>query len=389
MTQDGGSGRRPLAGNGAGTVAPRLRALLHELGTSDDDIDRAAAEGTLPLLVVERLAMPEPASHDIASVSARTGMPESQIADIWRSLGFAQPRPGELVFSDGDLETLREVGQLMAADITSPELILHMSRVIGSSVARIASAHADVIGTRASPADPSETLSDERLVTGASTVLPLVPRVLEATWRRHLSAAARRRMALAVTGEEGLGVVGFADLVGFTALSQQVTDRELAVIVDQFEDLAFEVVTAGGGRVVKMIGDEVMFTVATPEAGAEIALALAEGTRAADELSDVRVGLAHGPLLEREGDLYGPVVNLASRVTRIAYPGSILVSESVHERLVDDPGYVLRAMRPRYLKDIGKVPLWVLRRAQGSESRFAARRRALRRATRARVDPSP
>jgi adenylate cyclase len=370
-------------------VAPRLRATLHELGTEDEEIDRAASEGTLPLLAVERLVMPETPCHDIAAVSAHTGMAEDQIAHIWRSLGFAQPRPGELVFTDGDLETLAEVGALMAADVTSPELILHMSRVIGSSVARIASAHADVIGTRASPADPSEVLSDERIITGASTVLPLVPRVLEATWRRHLSAAARRRMALAVTGEEGVGVVGFADLVGFTALSQQVTDEELAVIVDQFEDLAFEVVTAGGGRVVKMIGDEVMFTVATAGAAAEIALALAEGTRAADELSDVRVGLAQGPLLEREGDLFGPVVNLANRITRIAYPGSIVVGESVRDRLADDSGYVLRSMRPRYLKDIGKVPLWVLRRAQGSESRFAARRRALRRATRARVDPSP
>ena len=389
MTDDGDRdvGRSPPPAV-APAVAPRLRATLHELGTDDGEIDRAASEGTLPLLAVERLVMPEPACHDIASVSARTGMPEVQIALIWRSLGFAQPRPGELVFTDGDLETLVEVGELMAADITSPELILHMSRVIGSSVARIASAHADVIGTRASPADPSEVLTDERIITGASTVLPLVPRVLEATWRRHLSAAARRRMALAVTGEEGTGVVGFADLVGFTALSQQVTDRELAVIVDQFEDLAFEVVTAGGGRVVKMIGDEVMFTVAAAGAAAEIALALAEGTRAADELSDVRVGLALGSLLEREGDLFGPVVNLANRITRIAYPGSIVVSESVRDRLAEDPGYVLRSMRPRYLKDIGKVPLWVLRRAQGSESRFADRRRALRRATRARVDPS-
>jgi adenylate cyclase len=378
----------PDPGRSPPEVSPRLRATLHDLGTGDDEIDRAASEGTLPLLAVERLVMPEPACHDIASVSAHTGMPESQIAHIWRSLGFAQPRPGELVFTDGDLETLAEIGELMAADITSPELILHMSRVIGSSVARIASAHADVIGTRTSPSDPTEVMSDERIITGASTVLPLVPRVLEATWRRHLSAAARRRMALAVTGEEGLGVVGFADLVGFTALSQQVTDQELAVIVDQFEDLAFEVVTAGGGRVVKMIGDEVMFTVATAEASAEIALALAEGTRAADELSDVRVGLAQGSVLEREGDLFGPVVNLANRITRIAFPGSIVVSESVRDRLADDSGYVLRSMRPRYLKDIGKVPLWVLRRAQGSESRFAARRRALRRATRARVDPS-
>ena len=372
---------------GEAAVAPRLRATLRELGASDEEIDRAAADRALPMLVVERLMLPDPPTHDIAAVSAHTGMPEEQIAHIWRSLGFAQPRPGELVFTDGDLETLAQVGGLMAAEVTSPDLILHMSRVIGSSVARIASAHADVIGDRVAPAGPSEALPDERLITAASTILPLVPRVLEATWRRHLHAAARRRTALALTGEEVAGVVGFADLVGFTALSQQVTDQELAAIVDEFEDLAFEVVTDGGGRVVKMIGDEVMFTVATPAAGAEIALALAEGTREADQLSDVRVGLDHGTVLEREGDLYGPVVNTASRITRIAFPGSIVVSESMRDALFDHQEYVLRAMRARYLKDIGRVPLWVLRRAQGAESRFADRRRKLGLATRARVAP--
>ena len=85
-----------------------------------------------------------------------------------------------------------------------------------------------------------------------------------------------------------------------------------------------------------MIGDEVMFTVDAPVAAAEIALALSEGTRGADELSDVRVGMAYGPLLEREGDLYGPVVNLASRITAIAFPGSIVVGPSMRDELADN-----------------------------------------------------
>jgi len=192
---------------------------------------------------------------------------------------------------------------------------------------------------------------------------------------------------MTLAGTPQAGVVGFADLVGFTALSQQVSDEELAAIVEQFEDLAFDVITAGGGRVVKMIGDEVMFTVDTAQAAAEIALALAEGTRRADELSDLRVGLAQGPLLERESDLYGPVVNLASRVTAIAFPGTIVVSESVFDRLSGTRDYVLRSMRPRYLKDIGRVPLWGATPAGAGRGPVADRRRALRDAVRARVEP--
>jgi adenylate cyclase len=159
-------------------------------------------------------------------------------------------------------------------------------------------------------------------------------------------------------------VVGFADLVGFTSLAQQVTDEELALVVDQFERLAYDVVVAGGGRVLKMIGDEVMFLVEDPVAAAEVALGLAEASRDAAELSDVRVGLALGPVLEREGDAYGPTVNLASRITAIAYPGSVVVSPELRAALEGDETYTFRGMRPRFLKHIGRVSLSVLRHSE-------------------------
>ncbi len=369
-----------------------VRDMLSELGVSADELAQAEREGTLPLLAVERLMVPEAATYDLAAVSERTGLDVDQVRNLWRTLGYPVPRPDEVAFSDADVEILTEVGQLMEGDMASADLVLQMSRVIGSSMARIASSQVDVISARVagsprSAAVADAELTDEQIVVSAGALLPIVPRVLTATWRRHLQAAIRRRLSIAEAGQGHLGVVGFADLVGFTALSQQVGDEELAAIVDQFEQLAFDVVTANGGRVVKMIGDEVMFAVDSPVAAAEIGLALAEGTRGADELSDLRVGLAQGPLLEREGDLYGPVVNLASRITAIAFPGSIVVSESLHDHLADRQEYRMRSMRPRFLKDIGRVPLWVLRRSAPAESRFAERRRALRDAVKARFEP--
>ena len=162
--------------------------------------------------------------------------------------------------------------------------------------------------------------------------------------------------------------MGFADLVGFTALAQQVTDVELAEVVDQFERLAYDVVVAGGGRVVKMIGDEVMFLVDDPVCAAEIALGLADASRDAAELSDVRVGMAVGPVIEREGDAFGATVNLASRATAIAYPGTVVVSPELRELLEDRPELAFRAMRPRYLKHIGRVSLSVLRHVEDAPS---------------------
>ena len=368
-----------------------VRDMLLAAGCTSEELAQAEREGTLPLLAVDRLMVPEVARYDVAEVAERTGVPVEQVRQLWRTLGYPVPREDEVAFTDADVDILTEVGRLMAGDVASTQLVLQMSRVIGSSMARIASSQVDVISSRAagsprSPAVGGGELTDDRIVVSAGALLPIVPRVLSATWQRHLQAAVRRRLSIAEAGQGHLGVVGFADLVGFTALSQQVGDDELAAIVEQFEQLAFDVVTAHGGRVVKMIGDEVMFTVDSPVAAAEIGLSLAEGTRGADELSDLRVGLAHGPLLEREGDLYGPVVNLASRITAIAFPGSIVVGRGMHEHLVERQEYQLRSMRPRHLKDIGRVPLWVLRRAAPAESRFADRRRALREAVQAHVD---
>jgi adenylate cyclase len=370
-----------------------VREMLVDVGCTDEELDAAEREGTLPLLAVEKLMVPEVAEYDLAGVAARSGLDVDTVRHLWRTLGYPVPRDDETAFTAADLEILTEIGRLMAGDVASTDLVLQMSRVIGSSMARIASAQVDVISARVAGAPRAGALADaeltdEQIVVSASALLPIVPSVLNATWRRHLQGAIRRRLSIAETGQGQLGVVGFADLVGFTALSQQVGDDELAAVVDEFEHLAFDVVTAHGGRVVKMIGDEVMFTVDSPVAAAEIGLALAEGTRGADELSDVRVGMAYGPLLEREGDLYGPVVNLASRITSIAFPGSIVIGPSLRDELVDRDEYRLRSMRPRSLKDIGRVPLWVLRRAGPAESRFAERRRALRDAVKARVDPA-
>ncbi len=151
--------------------------------------------------------------------------------------------------------------------------------------------------------------------------------------------------------------------MGFTALSQQVSAHELAEVVSRFEGLAYDTVARLGGRVVKMIGDEVMFNVVDPRQAAEIALTLAETYRDDDELSDVRVGLAYGPVLEREGDCFGPVVNLASRIVGIAFPGTVVVSDELHAAMVDDDDFVWRSLHRRQLKDIGRVMLWTIRRS--------------------------
>src|SRR5439155_9734495 len=126
----------------------------------------------------------------------------------------------------------------------------------------------------------------EPALVRAGMLQTTLPQILEYAWRRHMQAAARSRMVRDEGAAGGLTrAVGFADLVGFTALSQQIDDHELASIVDHFEETAYDVVGAHGGRVVKMIGDEVMYEVDDPRAAVEIGLTLAEAYQDDEELS--------------------------------------------------------------------------------------------------------
>ena len=371
-----------------------LVALLTAFGVSNDEIQRANDDGTLVLLAIERLALGQDLRYDLDAACTATKLPADELRHIWRSLGFPDPQPGEPIFSDVDLGNLTAVAELMHSGVVSPEVTYGMTRVIGSSMARVASALIDAVSARAeqviaSTAEDEMTAVLEPVASEGGGFLPMFPAVLEQVWRRHLQAAARRRL-LRGEGDDSPGVVvGFADLVGFTALAQQVTDEELADVVDQFEHLAYDVVVAGGGRVVKMIGDEVMFLVDDPVMAAEIALGLADASRDAAGLGDVRVGMACGPVIEREGDAFGTTVNLASRATSIAYPGTVVVAPELRDALADHPDFAFRNMRPRFLKHIGRVSLSVMRRSDEAPATIREtideRRRQMREVVRERL----
>jgi len=355
-----------------------LRDLVTALGVPADEVEKAEADGTLGLLAVDRMILADQnPRYTQAEVGTMTGLP-GESARFWRALGFPDPGPNDRIFSDFDVEMLTLVHQLVELGLIASDEALQMTRVIGSSMARIASAQIDAIENRID--EPTFVDGTEPAVLRSRFLIPAMPQILEYTWKRHLQSAARRRMVRETAARGGyVQSVGFADLVGFTALSQQLTDHELAEIVDRFEATAYDLVGSLGGRVVKMIGDEVMFAVDDVSTSLQLALALAEAYHDDESLSDVRVGLARGPVLEREGDLYGPVVNRASRIVSIAYAGSVVVDGAVHDALEDDDRFRWKSLRTRQLKDIGRVHLWGVRHAGDEFEREGARERARRR----------
>ncbi len=152
---------------------------------------------------------------------------------------------------------------------------------------------------------------------------------MDAIFRRHLVRLQRPL----TEGDQRTQVcaVGFADLVDSTALAQRLSFAELAAALVEFDELASDVVVDGGARVVKLIGDSVMFVTGDPRAACGIALRLA--TRLGDHprLPPARVAVAYGDVLTRDGDYYGPVVNLASRAEKLAPPGAVLVTDTLRD----------------------------------------------------------
>ncbi|MEL7208693.1 MAG: adenylate/guanylate cyclase domain-containing protein, partial [Actinomycetota bacterium] len=354
-------GLRDWLGGGGDTVQDALLAS----GVGPDEIAAAKAAGTLELLAIERLVIADEPVYTLDQVAEQVDIPAEVLVTVWRALGFPDPRPDEAQFTDFDVDTLRNTAELVSGGVVDPDMVLQMTRVIGSSLSRVAAAQVGAMMERRRQLEAAdeELGLDEPFEVRAGLLLETMPTIMDYVWRRHLEGEARRRLVQLVTADDGAPrTVGFADLVGFTAVAQQDPDHELAGIVDRFEALAYDVVARFGGRVIKMIGDEVMFVVDDARSGVEIGLTLAETYHGEEHISDVRVGVASGPVLEREGDLFGPTVNLASRIAGIAYPGGVVVSESVHDALAEHEELDLESIRAHTLKDIGRVPLWVARR---------------------------
>jgi adenylate cyclase len=246
--------------------------------------------------------------------------------------------------------------RLVRDGILDEETTIAMARALGQTTDRLVSWQTEALlehlqrqSANGVPVDPVEAV--DRLVDDFEKLLVY-------SWRRQMAAMVTR---LADSAESrGELTVGFADLVSYTRLSQRLEQRELSVLVQRFEGLAADLVTVGGGRVVKTVGDEVLFTADEPVAAAVIALSISERMAVDDVVPDVRIGISHGPVLRSLGDVYGPTVNLASRLTAIAQPGTVITDPQTGRALQDHPSIVLVAQRRRQVRGFGSLqPLLV------------------------------
>ncbi len=282
-------------------------------------------------------------------VALETGIAIERLRELWRALGFAPVADDDKGFSAVDIEVLKSVGLMQQQEGIGDEIVTQLARVSGQSLARIAETQVELFVARTDGAGIEGISSQAQRLTSIEPFLGYF-------WRRHLIAALGRKVAWGEDlSSENILIVGFADLVGFTRMARHLEQSELAEVVQHFERSVDQAVPQNNGRVVKMIGDEVMFAVANVGDGAEIALTLIELHEADPILPEIRVGMSRGPVLSWEGDLYGATVNLASRLADAARPSSILISSALADELDGFPAYKMRRLRSMRLKGTGSV----------------------------------
>jgi adenylate cyclase len=327
---------------------------LGSLGATESQIEAARREGTMSQLPTD-LVLGRGVHLSAADLARSLGATPEAVVGLWRTLGVHVADQDVALFSDADADfTSLALGFAKAGPHTQ-----ELFRILGSSLARVAEA---AVSLYVQTVEPKGNSSEGDLVAWASDLAETTTAALAmgnaagAVFTHQLrDAIDRQRTAQAEVSERTLSrlAIGFVDLVGFTTLSQHAEPAALLELIGGFEARAYEVAAAHDGRIVKHIGDEVMFVALDPTAGCAIAREL---TAAVAEGVEPRGGLVFGDVITRHGDYYGPIVNLASRLADLAIPGEVLVDAAT--ATAGRPAFAFRPAGHRLLKGFD-VPIEV------------------------------
>ncbi|MDJ0358311.1 adenylate/guanylate cyclase domain-containing protein [Paenarthrobacter sp. PH39-S1] len=301
---------------------------------------------------------------------------------LWRAMGFPNLGDDDVAFSERDQDALTTVIDVVRSGLLTEDAAISVTRAVGQMTDRMVVWQIEaLVEDIAEERGVSDAEARRTLVSELPDLIDPMEKMLLYSWRRQLNAGVQR---LAVRAQAGLDssaegrhgaeddaplplarAVGFADLVSYTSLSRRMNEKTLAKLVQRFENKCAEIISVGGGRLVKTIGDEVLFNCETPVAGAEISLALAEAMAADDFLPEARVSMVWGRVLSRLGDIYGPTVNLAARLTALAEPGTVLIDSSTAAALNADDRFVLIPQEVQQVRGFGAIHPVVLARGRG------------------------
>lgn len=324
----------------AGLYDPEAPAAQDQLAVLEwiagHDVDTATiveafANGQLTSIVGDRALRPG-TRRSLAEVSALTGLDLQSVHEVHRATGMPDIELDTPFYTDDELQMFQLFA--LAAELFSRDELVHFVRVMGASMRRLADAASEMFlrdveaplheGPWASPLEMAKANYEGVLLARTAAA------VFEPMFRVHLEVATQTIRRARVGSSDYSTVpltVGFVDLREFTSRASAMSPDELLALVMRFESASTELVSHHGGRLVKLIGDEVMFTAVEPSEAVAIAAALV--AEADHWANGARAGLAHGLVITSGGDVYGETVNLAARIVDIAVAGEVLVNEAV------------------------------------------------------------
>lgn len=294
-----------------------------------------------------------PAVHRRADVESLAGIPHTDMVRWWRAMGFAEVPEDDAVFGDDDVAIAATLGELLAGQQMQETDVLRLARVLGASFSRIAEAQVTLLAD-------AGALDDHDLVE-------FMERSMLYVWRRHVVAALGRRLQVeeGTFGAAEAATVGFVDIAGFSKLSKRIDTDDLGELVDAFEAAALEVIAEHQGRVVKFIGDAVMYLAPDLTAGVRIGLDLQARAAVSDVPLELHCGVAQGPTVTMGGDVFGSSVNLASRLTDIARRNTVVIPRDFASQLEHLEDLSVRPVRRSYdLKGFGRTKVATVRLAE-------------------------
>ena len=341
---------------------------LQEQGITVEEIQGSFA----PMLLPGRRSLGDDGTRlSVRQISERSGLEIDQLMRFLRASGLGSVEdPDAAVYLKPDAEIVDHIKRFLDLGL-DPDQLLTVVRVLAEGLSHAAEAmrYTGVASTMCAGTTELEMAKGvQALVSNAAPLLgPMIQDMLMLQLRHAMETEAvnaSERAAGAPLPGARLVAVAFADLVGFTRLGETVPPEELEQLANRLADAARDVAVAPV-RFVKTIGDAVMLVSTDTAALLDAMLSLVEATEADAALPQLRVGVAFGPAVSRVGDWFGSPVNLASRVTSAARPGSVLVEQAARDRIGDDRSFDWSFARARRLKGIqDDVKLFRARRAE-------------------------
>jgi adenylate cyclase len=327
--------------------------------------DQESFDASAVIEAVTETLLGQPLTLTRLEVAKKSGLPPEHNAARWRALGFPEVPDDDVAFTKADVDAIKATETLIRLGFIDRESEESFIRTVGRTFARLAEWQ---VRAMLRPVLESEAESGHvsgRDIKQMNEMLRLGSKMQDYVWRRHLVGAATRAVlqySADIDADAETACAGFVDIVGYTTRSRSMTADELAALVERFESVVTDLITEHQGRVVKTIGDEIFFVVDDPVDAVWLCVELTEQHVHDDSFPNVRVGMAYGDLLNRLGDVFGPTVNMASRLTSAARPGRAVIDSELAELVKGTPGIKLRRMPRMRVKGFETVEPWSIKR---------------------------